>query len=74
MAERNPDTDNCRCGRLKVGFTVTESRNWNPDCPQHGTKSTWYRSPEQVAKRQAQDERLRDLQRQAREAREAARR
>jgi len=63
----------CTCGRLKVGMTVTEHRNWNPDCPEHGVKSQWYRSPEQKAKRDAQDERLRDLQRQANEARRRAR-
>ena len=59
----------CVCGHIKIGSEVTELRNWNPDCPEHGVSSTWYRSPEQMEKRRAQDERLRDLQRQAREAR-----
>jgi hypothetical protein len=60
----------CVCGRLSIG----EGRNWNPDCGEHGTESEWYRSAEQVAKRSAQNERLRDLQAQAREARKARRR
>jgi hypothetical protein len=63
----------CTCGRIKVGSEVTEHRNWNPDCPTHGVQSDWYRSPEQQAKRHAQDTRLRDLQWRAREARERAR-
>jgi hypothetical protein len=53
----------CRCGRIKIGFEVTEHRNWNPDCPEHGATSDWYRSPEQTAKRDAQRERLTELQR-----------
>jgi len=61
--------NDCRCGRIKIGMEVTESRNWNPDCPMHGLESEWYRSDEQSAKRQEQNDRLRDLQRQAREAR-----
>ncbi len=65
-------TSLCLCGRIKIGSTVTENRNWNPDCPEHGTESEWWRSPEQVEKRRQQNERLRDLQRQAREARERA--
>jgi hypothetical protein len=67
-------SDGCVCGRIKVGNEVTESRNWNPDCPEHGLDSEWWSSPEQVAKREAQGGRLRDLQRQAREARANARR
>lgn len=63
----------CSCARIKVGMTVTESRNWNPDCPVHGTESDWYRSPEQVAKRREDSRRLRNLQRRARDARRAAR-
>lgn len=59
----------CRCGKLSVG----DSRNWNPDCPEHGTESEWWQSPEQVAQRQKQNERLRSLQAQARDARRAAR-
>jgi hypothetical protein len=66
----NEPPSDCRCGRIKIGSEVTEHRNWNPDCTEHGVTSNWYRSPEQVAKRQGQDDRLRDLQRQAREARQ----
>lgn len=47
--------------------------NWNPDCPDHGQASEWWRSPEQVERRRAQSERLRDLQRRAREARARSR-
>lgn len=67
------DAVNCTCARVKIGTVVTESRNWNPDCLEHGTRSGWYLSPEQAAKRQEQDERLADLQRRARDARRAAR-
>ena len=62
----------CSCGRIRVGRTVTEHRNWNPDCTEHGTASAWWKSPEQVEKREAQSQRLRDLQARAREARRAA--
>lgn len=67
-----PHTNNrmtCRCSKLSIG----ESRNWNPDCPEHGVGTAWYTSDEQVAKRKAMSERTRDLQRQAREARKRAR-
>lgn len=60
---------NCTCGRIKVGSTVTESRNWNPDCTEHGTSSVWYNSPEQVERRKNQNKRLRELQIRARLAR-----
>lgn len=59
----------CRCARIMVGMSVTEQRNWNPDCAEHGTSSDWYRSSEQVAARAAQRDRLVDLQRRARDAR-----
>lgn len=61
----------CRCSRLRVGRELTEHRNWNPDCPEHGVGTEWYESDEQVAKRQADAERLRDLQARARAARRA---
>lgn len=73
MTAEGGDFASCTCGRLCVGSTVTEHRNWNPDCDEHGTASAWWKSPEQVAKREAQNARSRDLQRQAREARAAAR-
>jgi hypothetical protein len=63
----------CICGAVKVGGKPTGSRNLNLDCPEHGTKSEWWSSPEQAAQRQQQSERLRDLQARAREARETAR-
>lgn len=63
----------CTCGYIKVGGTITESRNWHPECAEHGLKSDWYRLPAQVFKREADNARLRDLQRRAREARNAVR-
>lgn len=63
----------CTCGRICIGSEVTEHRNWNPDCSEHGTTSEWWRSPEQVAKRKADNERLRDLQLKARAARQVSR-
>lgn len=59
----------CTCGRMSVG----NGRNWSPDCAEHGLKSEWWSSPEQIAKREEQSRRLRDLQEQARKAREALR-
>lgn len=63
----------CTCGRIRVGNNLTEARNWNPDCEEHGRDSDWWNSPEQVAARERQSERLRDLQEQARRARARAR-
>lgn len=59
----------CTCGWLKVGTYVTDTRTWASSCPEHGLKSAWYKSPEQVQKRKEQEEWLRDLQRRAAEAR-----
>lgn len=61
----------CTCGRIKVGGRLTESRNWSPDCPEHGLISEWYNSEVQKTKRREASARLRDLQRRAREARAA---
>ena len=61
----------CTCGRIRIGMEVTEHRNWQPDCLEHGVDSEWWSSPEQVAKREAQNERLRTLREAAREARRA---
>lgn len=58
----------CLCGRICVGLTVTESRNWNPDCPVHCVGSLWWDSAEQRQKRDERSTRVRDLQRQAAEA------
>jgi len=60
----------CTCGRIAIGMEVTEQRNWNPDCVEHGEGTDWYNDPERVAKRALYRERLIDLQRQAREARD----
>ena len=64
--------DDCACPHLKLGGEILEARNWNPDCATHGTKSAWWNSPEQQAKRAATNERLRGLQEQARQARRRA--
>lgn len=63
----------CTCRRIKVGSEVTEHRNWNHLCSEHGLESEWWKSAEQRAKREEQNQRLRDLQAQAREARRKAR-
>jgi hypothetical protein len=55
-----------------VGNNLTEARNWNPDCDEHGRCSVWWNSSEQVEHRRIQNERLADLQQQARRARAAA--
>lgn len=61
--------DSCTCGFIKIGSEVTEHRNWNPYCAAHGTQTKWWKSPEQVSKRAAQSEHLRELQARARHAR-----
>jgi hypothetical protein len=61
----------CTCPYLKVGGRPTESRNWNPDCAEHGLQSEWFQSDEQKRKREAQSIVLRGLQAQARAARNA---
>jgi len=63
----------CTCGRIAIGMEVTELRNWNPDCVEHGTTSEWWNSPEQREKRDQQNARLVELQLRAREARREAR-
>lgn len=66
---KSPDAlARCSCARMQIG----DSRNWNPDCAVHGVSTEWYRSDEQVERRRVQSERLRDLQRQARDARRKA--
>jgi hypothetical protein len=66
-------TDTCMCARIKVGHELTELRNLNLDCPLHGTDSSWWNLPEQVAHRQEQDDRLRILQAKAKAVRELGR-
>lgn len=63
----------CTCPHIYVGSTNTGSREWNPDCPQHGTDSDWYKSPAQVERRRLQSERLRGLQLEAARRRRDAR-
>ena len=67
----NPE--NCTCAEVYVGSEPSGSYNWNPDCIQHNTKSEWWNSPEQVARRDEQNDRLRILQIKARAARELGR-
>jgi len=59
----------CGCGRVFLGGMPTGSRNWDAHCPVHGIESTWYNSPEQIAKRQDDQDRLRELQLRAAEMR-----
>lgn len=66
-------TPPCTCGRIALGLEVTEVRNWNPECPKHGTSSAWWNSTEQRAAREERRVHLTDLQRRAREARQQAR-
>lgn len=61
----------CGCGRLAVGMTVTDAREWHPECAEHGTDSAWWSSPEQQAARAARRARTADLQHRARAARRA---
>jgi hypothetical protein len=63
----------CTCPRLAVGMTVTEVRNWNADCPAHGTASAWWNSPEQQADRVARRAESVALQAKAKEMRLRAR-
>jgi hypothetical protein len=65
--------DDCTCGRIRLGSEITEHRNWNPDCSEHGVYSEWYNSTEQQAKRQEDNAQLRELQAKAREMRERSR-
>ena len=60
----------CTCYHIKIGTTVSDNKNLNPECPEHGTKSVWYNSPEQVKKRGERSQRLRELYDAARKAKE----
>ena len=51
----------CTCSYIKVGTTVSDNKNLNPECPEHGYNSVWFNSPEQVKKREARSQRLREL-------------
>jgi hypothetical protein len=63
----------CTCGRLRVGNDLTDLRNWNPDCEEHGRESDWWNSPEEVEARRVQNDRLVEIQEEARRARARAR-
>ncbi len=39
----------CTCGRIVLGSEAADARNWNPDCPEHGTESVWWNSDAQAA-------------------------
>jgi hypothetical protein len=52
----------CTCAHVKLGSERTDTRNWDPDCPAHGTESDWWRSEAQVAQRQHDGTRLWVLQ------------
>jgi hypothetical protein len=57
------------CPRIKVGSELTDSRNWNPECEEHGVDSEWWNSPEQQVMRDQLVERIRMLQAKAKEGR-----
>ncbi len=61
----------CSCGMIYVGLTESGQRNWSPDCLVHGLGSEWYNDDAQVAAREAQDFRSRELQARAKAARKA---
>ena len=45
-----------------LGSEATGSRNWDPDCPEHGTESVWWNSDAQAARRRYDSARLRVVQ------------
>jgi hypothetical protein len=63
-------TSKCTCSRIKIGTTVSDNKNLNLECPEHGYNSSCYNSPEQVKKREERSQRLRELYDTARKARE----
>lgn len=72
LAEHWDDEDRaaaCTCHPLAVGMHRTDSCDWDPACPQHGTASTWWNSPQQVAERAERRRQLVALQRRAAELR-----
>jgi hypothetical protein len=57
----------CTCSVVHLNSAQESyARSWDPDCPQHGTHSPWYRSPEQVDRRRRQRDSLVRAQRLAR--------
>lgn len=63
----------CECGNIAIGLTVTETRNWHPECPEHGIESEWWNSEAQFQERMVRRSELIKLQARAREARRKAR-
>lgn len=62
----------CTCGRIALGMEVTENREWNPECREHGRDSTWWNAPAQRADRATRRAASIELQAGAREARARA--
>lgn len=71
MREQNAINE-CTCPEVYFGPNPSGSKNWNPDCPEHGEDSVWYRTEGQEHYRK-QSERAVEMQRLAREARRKAR-
>ena len=63
-------TFTCTCSYIKIGTTVSDTKNLNPECSEHGYDSVWYNSPEQVKKREERSQRLRELYNARRKAQE----
>ena len=63
-------TSTCTCSYIKIGTTLSDSKNLNPECPEHGYDSLWFNSTEQVKKREERSQRLRELYDARRKARE----
>jgi hypothetical protein len=38
-----PTITKCACPEVYAGTYATGSRNWNPDCPEHGVGTEWLR-------------------------------
>lgn len=60
----------CACPELHVGSDPSGTRNWNPDCVAHGTASSWYQHPDQVAERNNSNARLEAMYAEVRRVRE----
>jgi hypothetical protein len=61
--------ETCSCSEVRIDGVGQGAFNWNPDCYQHGLDSAWWKSPEQVLKRQNDSQRHRVLQTKDRHAR-----
>lgn len=60
----------CTCPEVFAGSHPTGTRNWNPECAEHGAESEWWNSEEQQKKREVEIVRSRELQQRAREQRQ----